>query len=71
MATLVTCMGESLIDFVPLKVTGLGEGNPEDPGKVLPGDTLSTDFRMHSGATMLEPCDLVGPMSSFAIGAVE
>jgi len=26
---------------------------------------------MHSGATMLEPCDLVGPMFSFAIGAVE
>src|SRR5690242_11401048 len=60
MGTLVTCMGESLIDFVPLNTTeqikrviGAGEGKPEDRGKVLPGSAVSTDFRMHSGGSIL------------------
>ena len=60
MSTLVTCMGESLIDFVPLiatdrseSVAGAGDGKPEDRGKVLPGSAVSTDFRMHSGGSIL------------------
>ncbi len=60
MSTLVTCMGESLIDFVPLNatdksksVTGAGEGKPEDREKVLPESAVSTDFRMHSGGSIL------------------
>jgi fructokinase len=60
MPTLVTCMGESLIDFVPLNATGqgesisgAGEGNPEDLGKLLPGNAVSTDFRVHSGGSIL------------------
>src|SRR5690349_10761979 len=60
MRTLVTCMGESLIDFVPLNATdrgesisGAGEGNLKELGKVLPGNAVSTDFRMHSGGSIL------------------
>src|SRR5947209_9009271 len=60
MSTLVTCMGESLIDFVPLKATGQGEslsdtkgGNPEDQEMALAGSAASTDFRMHSGGSIL------------------
>jgi fructokinase len=60
MPTLVTCMGESLIDFVPLNPTGQGEGlsdagksNPEGLEKALPGNAASTDFRMHSGGSIL------------------
>src|SRR2546421_4082028 len=60
MATLVTCMGESLIDFVPLNATdqggsksGTGGTGPEDREEVLPGDAVNTDFRMHSGGSIL------------------
>jgi len=60
MATLVTCMGESLIDFVPLNATdrsesksSAGGARPEDLAKVLPGNAVSTDFRMHSGGSIL------------------
>jgi fructokinase len=44
MNTLVTCMGESLIDFVPLIATDQGEGQ---------SGVASTDFRMHSGGSIL------------------
>ncbi len=44
MSTLLTCMGESLIDFVPLKATGQG---------ISPALVSSTDFRMHSGGSIL------------------
>jgi fructokinase len=44
MSTLVTCMGESLIDFVPLIATDLGDGQ---------SGVASTDFRMHSGGSIL------------------
>ena len=44
MSTLVTCMGESLIDFVPLIATDQGDGQ---------SGVASTDFRMHSGGSIL------------------
>ncbi|HWZ17494.1 MAG TPA: carbohydrate kinase [Ktedonobacteraceae bacterium] len=44
MSTLVTCMGESLIDFVPLIATNSGDGQSGVAG---------TDFRMHSGGSIL------------------
>ena len=50
MDTLVTCMGESLIDFVPLAA---GEIRPEDQGTALSGSAVGTDFRMHSGGSIL------------------
>ena len=60
MSTLVTCMGESLIDFVPLNVTrrvksesSAGEDKSEDQGKTLPESAVGTDFRMHSGGSIL------------------
>ena len=60
MDTLLTCMGESLIDFVPLnaidqgeRLSGAGGGKPEDRGKVFPGSAVGTDFRMHSGGSIL------------------
>ena len=59
MNTLVTCMGESLIDFVSLNATDHGEnlfgtgGRPEDRRKVVPESAVSTDFRMHSGGSIL------------------
>ena len=60
MNTLVTCMGESLIDFVPLNAasklvsdSGAGEDKSEDQGKTLPGRAVGTDFRMHSGGSIL------------------
>jgi fructokinase len=59
MNTLVTCMGESLIDFVSLDATDHGEslfgtgGRPEDRKKVVPESAVSTDFRMHSGGSIL------------------
>jgi fructokinase len=52
-------MGESLIDFVPLNATNQGESvsgagvKPEDRGKVLSGSAADTDFRMHSGGSIL------------------
>jgi fructokinase len=53
-------MGESLIDFVPLNATdrgksksGTGGTRPEDREEVLSGDAMSTDFRMHSGGSIL------------------
>jgi fructokinase len=59
MNTLVTCMGESLIDFVSLNATDHGEslsgtgGRPEDWRKVVPENAVNTDFRMHSGGSIL------------------
>ena len=60
MGTLVTCMGESLIDFVPLNATdqgesvsGAGGGKAEDRGEVLPKGAVGTDFRMHPGGSIL------------------
>ena len=60
MSTLVTCMGESLIDFVPLNAaskrvseSGAGEDKSEDQGKTLPESAVGTDFRMHSGGSIL------------------
>jgi fructokinase len=44
MGALLTCMGERLIDFVPLKVTGQGES--------LSG-AMSTRIRMHAGGSIL------------------
>ena len=44
MSTMVTCMGESLIDFVPLIATDQGDGQSGVAG---------TDFRMHSGGSIL------------------
>jgi len=59
MNTLVTCMGESLIDFVSLNATDHGEslsctgGRPVDRRKVVPENAVNTDFRMHSGGSIL------------------
>src|SRR5574340_1134795 len=61
MNSLVTCMGESLIDFVPLNATTstsvttsyAQEVRREDQGMLLPGSTVGTDFRMHSGGSIL------------------
>src|SRR5215471_11883289 len=58
MNTLVTCMGESLIDFVPLNATGQGQSAQAEGGKA--GDkkaaslrnAISTDFRMHAGGSL-------------------
>ena len=44
MDTLLTCMGESLIDFVPLKAIGQEKSSAH---------ALNTDFRMHSGGSIL------------------
>src|SRR5690348_2645934 len=44
MDTLLTCMGESLIDFVPLKAIGQDKSSAH---------ALNTDFRMHSGGAIL------------------
>jgi fructokinase len=44
MDTLLTCIGESLIDFVPLKATGQEKSSAR---------FLNTDFRMHSGGSIL------------------
>lgn len=57
MRTVVTCMGESLIDFVPLpapgqSVFGTGGSRPEDQGVVLSKGAMSTDFRMYPGGSM-------------------
>lgn len=59
MSTVVTCMGESLIDFVPLQAPGqsesafgTGESKPEDQTEVLPKGAMSTDFRMCSGGSI-------------------
>jgi fructokinase len=52
MSTLVTCMGESLIDFVPLNATGQS-ASKSDAGEVKPGRAVGTDFRMHSGGSIL------------------
>jgi fructokinase len=52
-------MGESLIDFVPINTTDqdeslVGAGNKaEHRAEVLPGNAVSTDFRMHSGGSIL------------------
>ena len=60
MSTLVTCMGESLIDFVPLNLTSkgvnvsdAGDARQEDQGMTLPGSASGTDFRMHAGGSIL------------------
>ena len=60
MGTLVTCMGESLIDFVPLNaidhgesLSGAGGGKPVDRAEVLPKGAVGTDFRMHPGGSIL------------------
>ena len=59
MSTLITCMGESLIDFVPINATGKSESlssadsEVEHPAGVLPGNAVGTDFRMHSGGSIL------------------
>jgi fructokinase len=60
MSTVVTCMGESLIDFVPLhapgqsgSTAGTGESKPEDQAEVLPKGAMSTDFRMYPGGSIL------------------
>jgi fructokinase len=59
MSTLVTCMGESLIDFVPINATDKSESlsgagsKAGNRAEVLPGNTVSTDFRMHSGGSIL------------------
>jgi hypothetical protein len=49
MSTVVTCMGESLIDFVPLHTPGqsgsasdTGESKPVDQEEVLPSSYLSS-----------------------------
>ena len=44
MSVLVTCMGESLIDFVPLASSGQSKSTAHAVG---------TDFRMHSGGSIL------------------
>jgi fructokinase len=60
MKTLVTCMGESLIDFVPLPAPaesegslGTGKSKLEDQGETLPKGTTNTDFRMYAGGSIL------------------
>src|SRR5512142_727808 len=60
MSTLLTCMGESLIDFVPLNLTSkgvsvsnAGEARQEEQGMTLPGSASGTDFRMHAGGSIL------------------
>ncbi len=55
MRTLVTCMGESLIDFVPLPVPGRrepGGSGAEDQGTGLSKDAVATDFRMYPGGSI-------------------
>src|SRR5947209_359480 len=52
MSTLVTCMGESLIDFVPIKATEQS-ANKSYVGEGKPGRAVGTDFRMHSGGSIL------------------
>jgi len=52
MSTLVTCMGESLIDFVPLNATKQSAGT-SNAGEGKPGSAAGTDFRMHSGGSLL------------------
>jgi fructokinase len=52
MSTLVTCMGESLIDFVPLNATEQSVGK-SDAGEGKLGSAAGTDFRMHSGGSIL------------------
>src|SRR5260370_20147446 len=59
MSTVVSCMGESLIDFVPLHAPGqsesafgTGESKPEDQTEVLPKGAMSTDFPMCSGGSI-------------------
>jgi fructokinase len=59
MSTVVMCMGESLIDFVPLpapgqseRAFGPGESKPEDQAEVLPKSAMSTDFRMYPGGSI-------------------
>ncbi len=59
MSALVTCMGESLIDFVPLNAAGQGEGvfgpgggKREDQGEVLLKGAMRTDFRMYPGGSI-------------------
>jgi fructokinase len=52
-------MGESLIDFVPLNATDQGERQTGSGSKVenhegvLSGNAVNTDFRMHSGGSIL------------------
>ena len=53
-------MGESLIDFVPINalqqsesISSTEETRPEDREVVLPESAVSTDFRMHSGGSIL------------------
>jgi fructokinase len=59
MGSLVTCLGESLIDFVPLPATDQGEkqtgarSKADNLEEVLPGNAVSTDFRMYSGGSIL------------------
>jgi fructokinase len=52
MSTLVTCMGESLIDFVPLNATEQNVSKA-DAGDGKPKSAVSTDFRMYSGGSIL------------------
>jgi fructokinase len=52
MSTLVTCMGESLIDFVLLSATEQSVSK-SDNGVGKRGSEASTDFRMHSGGSIL------------------
>ena len=52
MSILVTCMGESLIDFVPLNATEHNVSKA-DAGDGKPKSTVGTDFRMHSGGSIL------------------
>jgi fructokinase len=59
MSTVVTCMGESLIDFVSLhapgqndRAFGTGESKAEDQKEELQNGAKSTDFRMYPGGSI-------------------
>lgn len=59
MSTLVTCMGECLIDFVPINTTdqygnqaGSGRDKREDQGEVSLKGTTDISFRMHPGGSI-------------------
>jgi fructokinase len=51
MSILVTCMGESLIDFVPLN-TAVSSVSHAEEGKGTPQETRNTDFRMYAGGSL-------------------
>jgi sugar/nucleoside kinase (ribokinase family) len=59
MSTVLTCMGESLIDLVPLhaprqseRAFGTGESKPEVQAEVLPKGAMSTNFRRYPGGSI-------------------